>query len=216
MRQGEDAFNVRISYEANTLITDDTGSIIPTFEGSDERTVFVVGATPATVAAGINLDGELDLLLRHARFDAILSFPAYDPTAFGVSGFQPINPRHSGSWYNIVREGEGVFVEIYEEDSGEEGVFISWYTYRDGVQQWLVGSSPLGEDRTRVEVPLIRTFGASFGDDFRADDVQREAWGTATLAFRSCNRMRFQYAGEDGTGSIEMSRLTILADFDCR
>ncbi|MEM9302186.1 MAG: hypothetical protein AAGE01_08755 [Pseudomonadota bacterium] len=211
-----DAFRARISYEANTRITDDTNAIIPVFADSENRTVYVLAATPGAVAAGVDFDGEVDVLVRTRVFDAILRMPAYDPAEYGVEGFMAVHPRLTGSWYNIARQGEGVFVEVFEEDDGDRGLFVAWYTYRDGAQQWLVGSAEFAPGARSVTVPVLRTSGASFGSEFSTFDVVEEPWGTLTLGWLSCARLELAYEGLDEAGSLSLSRLTTIAGFDCR
>jgi hypothetical protein len=211
-----EAFRVRLSYEANTRITDDTTTIIPVFPGTDGRTVYVLSATPGAAAAGVDFDGELDVLVRTIAFDAILRMPAFDPDAYGVDGSMPITPRLTGSWYNIARRGEGVFVEIFEEDDGDRGLFVSWYTYRDGMQQWLVGSASYSAGATSITIQVIRTSGAGFGAEFSPLDVVEESWGSLTLAWINCSRLRLTWEGAEGSGQLELTRLTTIAGFDCR
>lgn len=214
--QGDLSAPTRLGYEANNFVFDGTGGPIPTFEGTNSQTTFVIGATTDTVEVGIDFQDEIDVVIEHPRFDAILRLPAYDTIDYGVTEFQPINGRYTGSYFNLARQGEGIFVEIIREDDGSRGLLISFFTFREGEQMWLVGSVDIGENQRRVEVPVVRARGTGFGANFSPADVETENWGTLTLRFRSCSSVVMNYDGIDGAGQLLMSRLTTIDGYDCR
>lgn len=116
----------------------------------------------------------------------------------------------SGSWYNPQRSGEGLMLELVDED--RPTAVVSFYTYAadgSGEQVWLIGSGPLAGDTAIVD--LMITQGTAFGDDFDADLVERTPWGQVRIQFLSDRSAILEYdaslAGY-GSGEIELQRLT--------
>jgi len=101
----------------------------------------------------------------------------------GETGFA-ITGGISGDWWNSVRDGEGFIIDVSPRDEGWV-VVLSYYTYNDmGEQVWLIGPGiPTGNS---VIVNMEITQGATFGEDFDKDDVQRDDWGTIELEFSNC------------------------------
>lgn len=125
--------------------------------------------------------------------------------------------KYSGSWFNPDREGEGFIVEVLDKP-GPEGVgsevVVFWFTYDpDGGQSWMVGTGVL-IGRT-AEVDFEITDGAAFGAGFDPAAVERERWGALRLEFLNCNRAHAQYAGEWGSGQIDLNRLSNIDELGC-
>ncbi len=120
-----------------------------------------------------------------------------------VPGFSPINldltkitpdtctvpeptaepPSNEGTFYDTARSGEGLQVAR----QGDSNVYVvTWYTYLDGKQVWLIGTGTRQENRLVFD-DMIITSGTGFGPDFNPDDVVREPWGTLTLDYTDCN-----------------------------
>jgi len=140
--------------------------------------------------------------------DLMLSVAAYDSTQYPAGG-QVRSPHGnlSGSYYDAARPGEGMFVEVGRV--GERRVlFISWYTYFQGAQRWIIGNVDFPEGATSVTVPLSITAGTGFGANFNPDDVQTIEWGSAVFRFLSCTEMGFDWVNNDGeSGSYSYVRL---------
>ena len=124
----------------------------------------------------------------------------------------------SGQWFNLNRDGEGIFLEVVRTNSGQQ-VAVSWFTYdTEGFQLWLVGNVPIDGETTTVTTPVVVTGGAKFGDAYDPADVQRQTWGTLTLAFNNCDSGLLSYASSVagfGSGAIELTRLTNLTQVQC-
>jgi hypothetical protein len=59
-----------------------------------------------------------------------------------------------------------------------------------------------------VTIPLIVTTGGQFGAAYNPAQVQVSQWGSATVSFTSCSRMRFEWSENAGqSGLYEYQRL---------
>ncbi|HKJ16650.1 MAG TPA: hypothetical protein VJ984_04815 [Xanthomonadales bacterium] len=141
------------------------------------------------------------------------------PVEPGFSGQVKDVPRakYSGSWFNPDRDGEGFIFEVLDRP-GPDGVgfevVVFWFTYTpDGKQAWMVGTGVV-EGRL-AEVDFQITDGASFGQNFDANDVARKEWGSMRLEFFNCSSAHAQYAGQYGSGQIDLSRLSAIDGLDC-
>ena len=121
-----------------------------------------------------------------------------------------VDGRHSGTWYNAQRSGEGLMLELVNDDNPT--AVVSFYTYTPdgtGDQVWLIGSGPLVGDTAIVD--LVITDGTSFGDGFSADDVNRTPWGQMQIQFTSDTTATMSYESElpeYGSATRELTRLT--------
>ena len=126
----------------------------------------------------------------------------YDPAAYGQTGLpRPIAGKLSGSYYLPARNGEGVLVEIGQVGA-RRVLFLTWYTYKNGLQRWIAGNVDYASGATEVTVPLVETSGGQFGAAFNPSNVQVTSFGSATISFPSCTSMRFQWSeigGQSGT-----------------
>lgn len=140
--------------------------------------------------------------------NASISVAGYDPADYGLPVLlQPISGNLSGSYYDPLRNGEGVVVE-----AGQQGTrrvfFLSWYTYAAGLQRWIVGNVDYLPGTTELNVPLLLTTGGLFGAAFNPSQVQWSNWGNATVSFPTCSTMRFQWSENGGqVGSYTYRRL---------
>lgn len=140
--------------------------------------------------------------------DLMLNVAAYDPSLYPGGGqFRSPSGNLSGSYYDAARPGEGLFIEIGQV--GERRVlFVSWYTYFQGVQRWIIGNVDFPPGATNVTVPLLITAGTSFGSQFNPADVQYIPWGSATFRFLSCTELSFDWASNEGeSGTYSYVRL---------
>ncbi len=88
-----------------------------------------------------------------------------------------------GSWFNPERDGEG-FHLTSEGDGGLH--LLTFYTYLDGEQLWLIGTSDSAGD-TLVFDDMVITEGTGFGPEFDPEAVERTPFGTITMSFDDCN-----------------------------
>ena len=124
----------------------------------------------------------------------------------------------SGSWFNLARDGEGIFVEIVKTD-GLPRISVAWFTYDlQGFQMYLTGVGDLTSDQTTVTISVQVTNGPKFGSAYNPIDLNRQDWGTITLNFNTCGSGVLSYASTVegyGTGGIDLSRLTSLEQVRC-
>lgn len=121
-----------------------------------------------------------------------------------------VDGSYSGSWYNPARSGEGLLLELVDDENPT--AVISFYTYApdgSGEQVWLFGSGPLVGDTAIAD--MVITEGAQFGDGFDAADVVRTPWGQISIRFTSPTTAELEYdsvMGDFGSGAFDLSRLT--------
>ncbi|NBD95947.1 MAG: hypothetical protein GVY11_05665 [Gammaproteobacteria bacterium] len=89
-----------------------------------------------------------------------------------------------GNFYNPQRSGEGIQLTL--ENDGQTFV-LTYYTYLDGKQIWLIGLGALQDGVLSFDSMAI-TDGASYGAAFDADDVEQQHWGSIDMAMIDCNR----------------------------
>ncbi|MEM9301971.1 MAG: M64 family metallopeptidase [Pseudomonadota bacterium] len=121
----------------------------------------------------------------------------------------------SGSYYDPTQDGHGVVVEVVR-DAGRLEVFLAWYVFHDGEQVWLVGQGPLIDDR--VELELEQFTGGDFPPRFSSDSVERQRWGTLTLAFEGDSGAEMAWSAEQpgfANGALSLVRLTELNGRRC-
>ena len=124
----------------------------------------------------------------------------------------------TGQWFNLERDGEGVFVEIVENSNGSKVIAISWFTYDQvGEQMWLTGQAEIGEDDRVTSVSVTITDGPIFGPEYNSDDLNSEFWGTIELLFQTCDQGNMTYTSSIGfgAGSIPLTRLTNVVNVNC-
>jgi hypothetical protein len=139
--------------------------------------------------------------------DASVAIPAYDPSQYMLAGDLALSGKLAGSYYEPTRDREGVLIELGTAGAARV-VFLTWYTYFQGQQRWIVGNATYTPGATRVTIPLIVTTGGQFGAAYNPAQVQVSNWGTATVSFPSCTRMRFEWSEAGGqSGLYQYERL---------
>ncbi len=124
----------------------------------------------------------------------------------------PIQPAHTGSWFDPANDGRGGFVNIAEQ--GEQSVLVlNWSDYNeDGSQLWLIGNSnPLEIGATSAIVPVQVTQQDENGDVIKSD------WGTILIEFNSCDtgNLIIEPNSDEPSQSISLSRLTKITGLSC-
>lgn len=116
------------------------------------------------------------------------------------------SPRYpaslNGTWYDPVRDGEGLVVQV--QDDGP--ALIAWFTYDEaGRQRWAYGTY----DPARDAFPLLRPTGARFGAAFHPAQVLQQPFGLARLSVLPDQRLRLDWTGPGGQALTRtMGRLT--------
>ena len=91
-----------------------------------------------------------------------------------------------GSWFWPSRDGEGFQLSVEGDNAS---VFVlTWYTYLDGKQVWMIGSGVRNGNQL-VFNEMIITSGTGYGSAFNPDDVIRQTFGSITFDFTSCNNL---------------------------
>ncbi|HKJ15792.1 MAG TPA: DUF4331 family protein [Xanthomonadales bacterium] len=176
---------------------DTVASQAPAF--TDPGTDFFAGLNTLAIVVGI----DNSVFAPAAGGDIVLS--VWGDTIRNQGG--GINAGISGSWFgeDPDQDGHGFQIEVLDRPANgpyENDVLAYWYNYVGGQQIFL-----LGEGRAvggGVEIPVIITSGAEFGNNFSADDVIRESAGILTLIFSDC---------DSGIASFEAD-YPGLSDFD--
>jgi hypothetical protein len=129
----------------------------------------------------------------------------------------------TGAWFNPDHDGEGFFIEVVDannNDNNNRTFVVSFYSYEEGRQMWLLGSAPLEAGARSVNVPMEIFSGGREGSDlseFDPETVQRENWGTMEFHFFSCDQGDVHYEEEQFgfSGDIALTRLTTIAELGC-
>lgn len=103
----------------------------------------------------------------------------------GGTGFA-ITPGITGTWWNgLVRDGEGLPIQVGFQADGTMILWVTFYTYdSDGNQAWLVAFGTVDGDTVNVDVFI--TDGRFWGDAFDPAEGSTTAWGVGTFKFTSC------------------------------
>ena len=106
------------------------------------------------------------------------------PTACGSGGVTPANASVAGNWFDEARSGEGF--QIAAEGADGNLQVLTWYTYLNGEQVWMIGTGERNGSQTVFSDVQI-TEGADYGADFDRADVMLTPFGTITFDFSDCN-----------------------------
>ena len=150
------------------------------------------GENAIPLASLIPINQSFDLTTSEGLFVAILNDGAGNSSAVlreirltGTGGsFTRIDASRSSTFFDPNRDGEGIQFTVLPDN---ETIVLTWYTYVNGEQLWLIGSGPLVNGVAQLE--LNATSGTQFGSGFRPEDVVREVWGTMEFRLLDCNRV---------------------------
>lgn len=144
------------------------------------------------------------------RLASIESLPCEEAPRSAASA----RPGISGQWFDPVQDGQGWLLQEVRPNE----LFMAWFTFDDaGRPAWIVGSGALDDRVARFDELLI-TRGTRFGADFDADEVERQAWGSAELRFESCSAASIEWTTDSvgfSDGALAPQRLTRLDALDC-
>lgn len=128
-------------------------------------------------------NADLELIPILPGYEALtLEFTRIVPTVCGGGGVQGDEVLWMGAFFNVARDGEGFHFGV---EAGS--IFVmTWYTYLDGKQVWMIGTGVRDGNRV-VFSDVVITYGADFGSDFDPIDVVREPFGEITVDFSDCN-----------------------------
>ena len=119
----------------------------------------------------------------------------------------------TGSWYEPASGGQGFTVEVFPNQSPENGrAFVGWFTY-DAVsggaarQRWYTLQGPVATGERNVSLTIYQNTGGNF---IAPPTTTPQPVGTATLSFDTCTTGEMTYNFTDGTGrtgTIPLARL---------
>ena len=154
--------------------------------GDDFDPADVVRATWGTMIMtwGNCNNAELELIPVLAGYEQLtLELTRIVPITCGGGGPQGDALPWMGAFFDTARDGEGFHLAV----EGDGSTFVmTWYTYLDGKQVWMIGSGVRNGSRIVFE-NIVITNGANFGSEFDPADVIREVFGTITIDFSDCN-----------------------------
>jgi hypothetical protein len=152
-------------FDADDVIRTSWGSVIMTFSDCN--------------------NSELELLPVLLGYEQLtLEMTRIVPVTCGGGGAKGDALPWMGAWFDPARDGEGFQLAV----EGDEGsIFVmTWYTYLDGEQVWMIGTGTRTGNQMVFDNMII-TSGADYGSEFDADDVIRETFGIITVDFSDCN-----------------------------
>ncbi len=156
--------------------TDENGvvELHPGFNGSMTNP----DGTPVNILGGTNGAG--------LSFDAIAAdFTRGGQQIAEISVTPLIDQSYGGTWFSSARSGEGLLLEIVNDDT--PSAVVSFYTYApdgSGSQVWAVGDGPVVNDTAFAD--LVLTNGGTYGDSFDPNAVTRVPFGQVRVQFDSC------------------------------
>ncbi len=123
-----------------------------------------------------------DVTLFEFRTDGTITGSPGGPP--GSGGNDIFAEELSGNYWNPARNGEGCQLTL---ERGEILFVLTCYFYDQGEQMWLIGLGSLINGQI-IFPDMTITSGADYGEDFDADDVIRESWGSITMTWTDdCN-----------------------------
>lgn len=178
----------------------------------DEMTIFPRGADEQSdeIISKVVFNKYDNGLLLTGRNQITVIDPTFTVAPPTTGSLIPIDPTHTGAWYDPATDGSGGLINIANHSDGSVAV-ITWYDYNDdGSQMWLLGSSePFQHGVTSVNFPAQITRKNN-------GEVSRSNWGTFTLKFTSCDSGTLVLKPDNKAEQpIPLTRLTKIAGLSC-
>ena len=107
------------------------------------------------------------------------------PVDCNIRSVQQPDRLLNGNYFNPERDGEGLQLAL---ELDPDIWALSFYTYLNGKQVWLIGAGEREGDRIHFD-PMSITSGGQFGPAFDKDDIEVTTFGTITLDFADCNNL---------------------------
>jgi len=117
------------------------------------------------------------------------------------------NSGMDAAWFNSEYSGQGLFFDVHVGETGNEFIFVSWFTYGNDTasgQRWLTAEGRI--EGSNAELVIYDTQGGSFNDPQPAESVQV---GTLGIDFIDCNKALLSYSLDDEqlAGEMPITRL---------
>jgi N-acetylneuraminic acid mutarotase len=126
-----------------------------------------------------------------------------------------IGPGMSGLWFDPAQDGQGLLVEVLPGNR----IFAVWLAFNPaGTQQtWFSGVGTYSGDIATIAA-IDMPGGGRWIPNFNPAAVVHNAWGSLTLKFTDCNHANAEFTSAlgFGTGSVNLTRLTLLAGLSCQ
>jgi len=130
-----------------------------------------------------------------------------------------IDACQSGTYFNPQQDGHGVMLEVLGSEANS--IFISWFTYIDNKQFWVIANGNI--EGGSASLDAFYTFNTDFPPNFNSSDSQTIPWGTIDLTKIDDDNIRLEWVPnsnhlEFGSDSIDLVRLTAIrgiASLDC-
>jgi len=140
----------------------------------------------------------------------------FNRRAFAISvGASPTNIDQqglTGSWYQAKTDGQGVEVEVFQDDpAGSAYLQGAWFTFDTavgGAQRWYTFGGAVQGGNSAGVVPIYQNVGGNFN---AAPTTHATVVGHAAMAFTDCTDALLTYTFADGTGrmgTVPLTRLT--------
>lgn len=128
-----------------------------------------------------------------------------------------ISPEVAGLWSSAERNGEGLIIEVLDNDRA----LVSWAIYdENGNQRWLIGVGIVVGNRIIADSMTLAT-GAIFGNAFDPSQVQLvNNIGAMEMVFTACDRAylnfdAFNQSGVVGSTSSMLSPVSEVLGLEC-
>ncbi len=133
-----------------------------------------------------------------------------------------IQGGHSGSWYDVVQPGHGLFVEVIDSKDSPtgKGVVAAWFAFINGERTWVLGLGDVVpiDGGFRAELDAYVYDGNDFPPYYDPDMTTQISWGTLLLSFTGCDQAMLEWDStlpEYGSGLLELRRLTSISSSTC-
>ncbi len=100
-----------------------------------------------------------------------------------VPGTGAIQAGHSGAFFNPVRNGEGEYVEIWE--NGSAVIFTFTYQPDGSGPAWMIALATV-EGNSLIANEVLQPVGTAWGDGFDGDTIEYTDWGGMSMVFPGC------------------------------
>lgn len=114
-------------------------------------------------------------------------------------------------------DGQGLMLTVTRIED-ERVVVLSWNTYLQGEQRWLIGAGQVGPGSDSVTIPMQMTLGGDWAQLHDETLVEKWDWCNVALSFSSCDQGELMFDSlmpEYGTGTVSLSRITDTEGLIC-
>ena len=133
------------------------------------------------------------------------------PVDCNIRSVQQPNRLLNGNYFDPDRDGEGLQLAL---ESDPDVWALSFYTYLDGKQVWMIGAGEREGNRIHFD-PMSITSGGQFGPSFDPDDIEVTTFGTITLDFFDCNNLEVTIDSELPEFESSQREMTRIVPREC-